>query len=115
MKILTEKALLVCDHKTGVVKLTERQDWVKIGDDKVLVKDDPENRSIAGCTFFNPALSLKSCTQTQKVDKGYSEFVRIDGNPVCLDTVTGYTNGASPKSIHYSVVTPGQDFVEGSA
>ena len=43
------------------------------------------------------------------------EPVFIDGRPVCLDTVTGMTDGTPPGVVKYIVVDPAQDFVEGAA
>ena len=40
---------------------------------------------------------------------GYSEFVRIGGARVCLDSVEGFTDGVPPS--HYTVRDPGQQFV----
>jgi hypothetical protein len=37
--------------------------------------------------------------------------VRIDGRRVCLDTVTGLTDGTPPGTIKYEVRSPGQDLV----
>lgn len=114
MRALTEDALLLCDHG-GQVHLAMRQAWVTIHGRRVLVEDDPEGRSISGCPNHNVFLALVPCTTTRKVKQGYSAFVRIDGRPVCLDTVTGLTNGTPPGTVTYTVKHPGQDLVEGDA
>ena len=110
MRVLTEAARLECDHG-GRVKLVERQSWVTIDGKRVLVEDDPERRSIAGCPNTNPFLGITPCTTTLAVTKGYSTFVRIDGNPVCLETVTGLTNGTPQGGVKYTVKDPGQSLV----
>jgi hypothetical protein len=46
------------------------------------------------------------------VQRGYSEFVRIDGRPVCLESVTGFTDGTPPGVVKYKVNAPGQSLVE---
>jgi hypothetical protein len=43
--------------------------------------------------------------------EGYSSFVRINGRAVCLDTVTGFTDGTPPGVVKYIVRHPGQKFV----
>lgn len=114
MRTLTEDALLLCDH-AGQVKIAATQSWVTINKRKVLVQADPEKRSISGCPNTNPLLGLKPCTNTLVVTKGYSEFVKIDGHPICLDTVTGMTDGTPPGTVKYTVKNPGQTLVGSNA
>jgi len=111
MRVLTEDALLLCEHG-GPVKLTERQSWVTIHKRRVLVENDPESRSISGCPNVNPFLGLKPCTTTLPVTQGYSSFLRIDGHRMCLDTVTGLTDGTPQGAVKYTVKNPGQTLVE---
>jgi hypothetical protein len=49
-------------------------------------------------------------TSGLRVEAGYSDFLRIDGHRVCLDPVTGRTNGVPP-IFHYLVRDPGQRLV----
>src|SRR5690349_4144787 len=112
MKVLTEDAKLVCLHNGGV-NLNPRQSWVTIANRRVLVATDPVGCSIdAGC--INKMTPNVPCTLTMDVSEGYSTFVRVDGNALCLDTVTGTTNGQIGK-FPYSVRTPGQTFISASA
>jgi hypothetical protein len=110
MRALTEDALLLCDHG-GTVHLAARQSWVTIDQRRVLVANDPESRSISGCPNQNTFLALAPCTNTLPVTHGYSSFLRIDGHAVCLDTVTGLTNGTPPGTVKYTVKNPGQTLV----
>lgn len=107
MRVLTVDALLLCDHG-GKVSIGARQSWVTIAGRPVLVATDPEGCSISGCPNTNPLLGLKLCTRTLPVTGGYSSFVRIDGRAVCLDTVTGLTDGTPPGVVTYTVKHPGQ-------
>ncbi|GCF09774.1 hypothetical protein [Dictyobacter arantiisoli] len=110
MKWLTEAAVILCQHEIGVVKLTPvQQDLVTIGHVKVLVEHDPELKPIAGCP--NSGATIKPCMLTQKVEVGYSDFLRIDGQRICLDTVTGLTDGTPPGLVKYTVHAPGQELV----
>jgi hypothetical protein len=52
---------------------------------------------------------------TLPVKSGYSDFVRIDGKRICLDTVTGLTDGTPPGTVEYKVRSAGQDFVSEAA
>lgn len=110
MKLLTEDAVLVCDHENGRVAVVATQHLVTIVGRAVLVDNDPEGRPISGCP--NTAAMIKPCTSTLKVEKGYSDFVYIDGKAVCLDTVTGLTDGTPPGVVDYKVRRPGQDWVD---
>lgn len=114
MRVLTEDARLRCDHG-GAVERAARQSWVTIERRRVLVATDPEDRTISGCPNRNVFLALVPCTTTLRVTEGYSAFVRIDGRRVCLDTVTGLTNGSPPGTVKYTVKQPGQDLVESDA
>jgi hypothetical protein len=114
MKVLTQDALLLCKHGLGVVALAASQSWVTVTGRAVLVKPDPERKPIAGCPVGPPI--AKPCTTTMAVDRGYSDFVRIDGKAVCLDTVTGFTDFLSPpRSVMYDVKNPAQVFVSVNA
>jgi hypothetical protein len=109
MKLLTEDAVIVCTHELGKVSLSPRQDLVTIAHRKILVETDPEGRSISGCPNVGP--TIKPCQTTLKVDAGYSDWMRIDARRICLDTVTGYTDGTPPGVVKYHVHLPGQDLV----
>ncbi|XXF77101.1 hypothetical protein P2318_29210 [Myxococcaceae bacterium GXIMD 01537] len=113
MRLLTLDALVVCAHELGKVGLIASQKWVTISGRPVLVRADPENRPIAGCPNIGP--TIKPCTHTLAVQKGYSEFIRIDGKPVCLDSLTGFTDGTPPGVVKYKVNAPGQTLVGGAA
>jgi hypothetical protein len=111
VKLLTEKAKLFCTHQSGRVQiLLPLQSLVKIDGERVLVRGDPEHKPILGCSNVGP--TIKPCTLTLRVSAGYSSLVRIDGRPVCLDPLTGNTDGTPPTVIHYVVVDPGQALVE---
>jgi hypothetical protein len=107
--LITTDARLVCKHEMGTVSNRNSQGFVTIGGKPVLVDDDPEGRSISGCP--NVGATIKPCTSTLKVTRGYSELVRIDGHRVCLDEVAGLTDGTPPGTVEYIVRYAGQDFV----
>lgn len=109
MKLLTEDAVLVCNHVLGTVDTPPTQDLVTVEGRRVLVEDDPENRPIKNCP--NVGATIKPCQATLPVQEGYSEWIRVEGRPVCLDTVTGLTDGTPPGTVHYRVLRPGQDLV----
>jgi len=109
MKLLTERAVLVCNHELGTVENKPTQKLVRIGGDRVLVEIDPEGRQIKRCP--NIGINIKPCNTTLRVETGYSTLLRIDGRRICLDTVTGLTDGTPPGTVHYKVRSPGQLFV----
>ncbi|MEZ4870563.1 MAG: hypothetical protein R3C14_55045 [Caldilineaceae bacterium] len=109
MKFLTEDAKLTCKHVTGVVQIFTLQNLVTIAGRKVLVQRDPELKLITGCANLGP--TIKPCALTLQVTEGYSDFIHIEGRAVCLDTVTGLTDGTPPGTVRYVVQHPGQTFV----
>jgi hypothetical protein len=117
MQLLTEDAKLVCKHENGKVANKSRQDLsqdlVTVKERRLLVESDPEGCSISGCPMYGPA--VKPCTHTLVVKEGYSGFLRIKGKRVCLDTVSGFTDGTPPGAVRYIVRDPGQQLVSQSA
>jgi hypothetical protein len=113
MRWLTEDAALICKHVLGRVSIAASQRWVTIASRRVLVDPDPEGKGIQGCPNIGPA--IVPCKITLKVQKGYSQWIKIGGNFVCLDTVRGFTNGTPPGVVEYTVRDPGQTFVKESA
>ena len=109
MKLLTEDAVLICNHVLGIVDIRATQDLVTIEGRQALVEDNPESRLIKGCP--NIGATIKPCQQTLRVQTGYSDFIQIEGKRVCLDTVIGLTDGTPPGTVSYRVREPGQSFV----
>ena len=109
MLILTEDAVLVCKHELGKVGIVATQHFVTVNGRSVLVETNPEGRPISHCP--NYGATIKPCLKTLKVKVGYSDLLRIDGKRVCLDTVTGLTDGTPPGTVEYKVRSAGQDSV----
>ncbi|MEN8206783.1 MAG: hypothetical protein ABFS24_12340 [Pseudomonadota bacterium] len=109
MKMMTEDAVVVCTHETGIVGIIATQNLVRINGRRVLVERNPEGRPIVGCP--NAAPPSKPCLTTLVVQEGYSGLLRIDNKRVCLDTVTGLTDGTPPGTVKYKVRSPGQALV----
>jgi hypothetical protein len=106
---LTEDAVVVCAHEQGIVGIAPTQDLVLIAGRKALVEVNPEHRPIVGCPNYGP--TIKPCTTTLAVRQGYSDWARIEGKRLCLDTVSGITDGTPPGTVEYKVRSPGQDLV----
>ncbi len=113
MYLLTEDVLVVCQHELGTVSIQPTQDWVTISRRRVLVEPNPEGRPIKACP--NIGATIKPCQTTLKVQEGYSDWIRIGGRRVCLDTVTGLTDGTPPGLVKYHVRQPGQQLVSEAA
>jgi hypothetical protein len=109
MLLLTEDALLVCDHELGTVGIQTSQTLVTIDQRRLLVEVDPEARPIKGCP--NVSVTIKPCQHTLPVKQGYSELLFIEGRRICLDSVRGLTDGTPPGAIYYKVRKAGQEFV----
>ncbi|MGO8917410.1 MAG: hypothetical protein ACLQJR_16000 [Stellaceae bacterium] len=108
MLLLTEDAVLVCAHINGHLRVDPCQDWVTIDQRRVLVEKDPEGRPIRGCPEVG---AMKPCLHSLAVREGYSELIRVNGRRVCLDTISGLTDGTPPGIVKYMVREPGQPFV----
>jgi hypothetical protein len=109
MPLLTEDAVLTCRHELGTVGIVGTQDLVTIGGRRVLVEHDPEGRPIVGCP--NVGATIKPCLLTLKAQAGYSNWIRAGGRRVCLDTITGLTDGTPPGIVKYQVRAAGQSLV----
>jgi hypothetical protein len=114
MRWLTRDATLVCDHG-GRIKVEFTQKLVRIDRREVLVAIDPQGREINMCPNINPVIGLRPCKTTLVVKTGYSSFVRIDGHAVCLDSITGLTDGSPPGVVAYKVADPGQALLRANA
>ena len=112
MKILVESGTVRCGHDGLVANLASRP-WVRVNGSPVLVDNDPEGRAISRCP--NVGATMKPCARTLQVQTGYSTFVRVDGHAICLDTVTGLTDGTPPGGVKYTVRDAGQTFVQGTS
>jgi hypothetical protein len=108
MLALTEDAGLFCKHGPGKVAIAATQNLVMVEGRRVLVEPDPVGRRIDGCPSVVP---FKPCLTTLVVQKGYSSFIRVENRRLCLDTVTGYTDGTPPGVVMYVVRYAGQGFV----
>ena len=110
MRVLTEDAKLVCKHENGKVQIEPTQSLVTISRRRILVEPNPEGRPIKGCPMYGP--TIRPCQTTLAVKEGYSDLVRIQGRRVCLDTVSGLTDGTPPGVVRYVVREPGQLWVQ---
>lgn len=113
MRLLTEDALLVCRHELGKVDIQPTQSLATIAGRRILVEINPEGRRISGCPMYGPG--IRPCQTTLPVKQGYSTLLRINGRRVCLDTVTGLTDGTPPGAVDYLVRNPGQTLVKEGA
>jgi hypothetical protein len=107
---LTQDAVVVCKHENGKVHVVPTQDVLSIAGRMVLVEKDPESRPITGCP--NVGAAIKPCLTTLAVTHGYSDYLTVEGRRICLDTITGLTDGTPPGIVKYEVRQPGQDFVQ---
>jgi hypothetical protein len=103
---LTEDAVVVCAHELGHAENVPSQSWVTIEKRRVLVANDPEGRSIKGCPNVGPA--MRPCLYTLAVTKGYSTLLSIEGHPICLDSLSGLTDGTPPATVKYKARSAGQ-------
>jgi hypothetical protein len=108
MKWVTVRATIKCGHDGRVIN-QPGQHWVRIDGAPVLVDDDPQGRTIAGCPNYGP--TIKPCAKTLRVLAGYSSWLAVDGHRVVLSHLDGLTDGTVPGTVHYTVRDPGQAYV----
>jgi hypothetical protein len=119
-KILTSQTILACKHKTGLARmdapenLLRFQNFITIEGSPVLCGNfpisDPMLQRINSCTNMGP--TIKPCNLTLTAEAhGFSSLIFIEDRPVCLDTLTGLTDGTPPGTVQYNVRDPGQSFV----
>ena|SRR5687768_14757694 len=113
MFFLTEDARLICRHVMGKVDIEPTQSLVTINGRRALIRPNPEGRGIDGCPMFGPM--IKPCTTTLVVQQGYSSFIRINKQPVCLDSIMGLTDGTPQGVVEYIVADPGQQLVNSAS
>jgi hypothetical protein len=109
MRIMTQKAVVPCDHQVGIATMKASQSFVTIDGTPMLRGADPVGCPIGGCPNIGP--TIKPCLVTLPMTKGHSGFVTIGGQPVCLETTTGLTDGTPPGMVKYKVRSPAQTFV----
>lgn len=109
MLVVTDSALVNCAHVMGIVSLVPGQSLLYIGGRPALVQTQPIGRPIAGCP--NVGMTIKPCTSVVNVTGGWSDLAFVDGRPLCLDTLTGLTDGTPPGTVKYTVKNAGQGFV----
>lgn len=107
---LTEDAIVVCTHELGQVQNVPSQGLVTVEGRRVLVAIDPEAKVIKGCP--NVGAAIRPCLTTLVVQEGYSPFLTVEGHRICLDTVTGFTDGTPPATVKYKVRHAGQPLVQ---
>ncbi len=108
MLVLTEDAGVYCTHVLGKVSIAATQSLVTVEGRSVLLEPDPVGRGISFCPNVVP---FKPCLTTLVVQTGYSLFIRVENRRLCLDTVTGFTDGTPPGAAMYVVREAGQKFV----
>jgi hypothetical protein len=101
-------AVVRCGHGGRVVNVAS-QPWVTVNGAALLVDADPERRTVVGCPNTGP--TVKPCTTSLQVTRGYSAWVRIGGRRVVLSDLDGLTDGTVPGTVHYAVQDAGQTFV----
>ena len=110
MKIMTEDNLIRCPHPPGNGSIQPTQKLVHVDGRRVLVEPNPIGTKIKTCP--NTAIPNVPCTATLTAKTvSYSGLLHIGGKRVCLDAVTGLTNGSPPGTVLYTVANPGQALV----
>ena len=106
--LLTEKSVVACNHGARV-NIVAAQRFVTIANEAALTFPDPSGKPIGGCP--NIGASIKPCTFSLAVGKGYSSFVTINGRPMVKQDLDGLTDGTPPGGVHFTTASVLQTFV----
>ena len=110
MKFVVEAASLECGH-AGRVQHVASNSWIRITESPLMVRSDVEDVSIAGCPNTNPGQSV-CCSKTLRVQgQSHSKWISIEGDPVCIQSVWGFTECQPKLSSTYFIASPGQQLV----
>jgi hypothetical protein len=108
-RALTEGSTLVCLH-LGTVQLTAGQSKLRVNGERVLIEGDLSGAMIAGCkTVADPNSKTAPCLSISSVINGVATKLKVSGQRVLLETITGLTDGTlsgTPQS--WSVQSAGQ-------
>jgi hypothetical protein len=97
--VLITSSTVTCGHSGNVVVTSTQK--LKVGNNPVLVKVSIADKSIAGCTTA-PASdasgpTAKPCKKVSLVSNGEATKLKVNGQAVMLDTLSGETDGMVAK------------------
>jgi hypothetical protein len=108
--VLTKGSVLKCTHGGQVDTSGAPERWVTIEARSVLCGQDPAGLPIGAAPRGLPICptprtnTTKPCERTIAVIAGQSDFVFVDGLPMCLEILIGTTDGLAPAiGVKYSV------------
>ena len=93
MKVLVLPGVLRCGHD-GKVATIASQEWVRIAGAPILVRNDPEGRSIAMCP--NISTNTKQCNTTLVVGSAQASQGTVTKGNTAGDTAVGVDIGTIP-------------------
>lgn len=90
--VLTTSSTITCPHSGSVNVMGEEK--LKIKGSKGLIKSGIEMKDINGCLNENSTSPpITKCSRVQMGTSGEATKLKVRGNPVILDTLTGMTDG----------------------
>ena len=107
--ILNNVGVVICPHG-GRVTLIPRQFGVLAQTGYVICEGDLTGAPIVGCRKPFAIGSAPCRTVVEVLPGSTSPIVAVGGQPVCLETLTGLTDGVPPATVE--VAFPGQLAVE---
>jgi hypothetical protein len=100
-KVLTLASSVLCGHAVGKVT-TVSANKLRVNGSPVLSKEGIAGKSVAGCktplaSDASGSPTAQPCTSVVAVAAGGSMKLKVNGNPVMLETLEGSTNGMVAK------------------
>lgn len=107
MRLVTQSAKLKCAHG-GVVMVIPTPCVVRVEGKFAMTQPAPAGATVVGCPTPTPPIGPGPCLALLPGITGYSQLLRIDGQPACLETLQGMTEHPGGLLV---LDDPGQDLV----
>lgn len=95
-KVLTVASDVSCDHPPtggGKVQLVAGQNVLMVSGASVLAQSQATAEILPGCSQTNTQAGEVVCSTVLSQSAGYSTVLKVNGQPVLLETAGGTTNG----------------------
>jgi hypothetical protein len=103
--VLTEDSVVKCIHG-GQVQFQASQTKLKVDGKAVIVQSDVLVSTVSNCPNTNAGQT--PCLKVTSIIAGLSSNLRVDDQPVMLETARGLTNATPPEPVMWRVESAGQ-------
>jgi hypothetical protein len=105
--VLTEDSVVKCTHGAQV-QFHASQTKLKVDGKAVIVESDILAATVSGCPNTDTQAGQTPCLKVESIIAGTSTHLRVDDQPVMLETARGLTNATPPEPVMWRVESAGQ-------